>query len=183
MKLPVILAGVAAVVLLAAGYFFVLPMLRGTPAAAVDEEDEDPAPVAAARSKKDAAHEPGLIYPMPERVLNLATSGGVPHYARIELALEFERPAGAKAAKSGGGGHGAAAGAAPPLDPALEPVAERKAKIDDAVLRIVGTRTLEEMTTNEGREHLKQEILESVAELIGSRPEITGVYIVRLIVQ
>lgn len=187
MKLPIILAAVVAVVVLAVGYFFALPMIKGKPAVALDEEEEEPTPVAATKKKhKNTAHEPGLIYPLPERVLNLATTGGVPHYARIELALEFARPANAKpakAAKGGGhGGHGAAT-AEPPLDPALEPVVHRKAQIDDALLRILGTKTVEEMTSSEGREQLKGEILEAVAEIVGRKPEIIGVYIVRLIVQ
>jgi flagellar FliL protein len=181
MKLPVILAAAVAVVLLAAGYFFVLPMMKGKPAQAV--EDDDPTPVAAAKKKKKA-HEPGLIYPISERVLNLTSTGGVPHYARIELALEFERPADAKPEKAAkAGGHGAAApGAAPPLDPALEPVSHRTAQIDDAIVRIVGAKTLDDMTSTDGREKLKQEIQEAVEALV-SKPELTGVYIVRLIVQ
>lgn len=187
MKLPVILAAVVAVALLAGGYFFALPMLKGKPTADAHGEefaDEmDPTPVAAAKKKKKPHHEPGLIYPVSERVLNLVSTGGVPRYARIELALEFEKPAGYKPPKAAGGGHGApAAGAEPALDPALEPVAHRKAQIDDAILRIVGSMTVDELTTNEGKDKLKQAVLAAVEEMITS-PEITAVYIVRLVVQ
>lgn len=182
MKLPVILGGVAALVLLAAGYFFVLPMLKGAPAAALDDEGE---PVAAATTKKKPkkAHEPGLIYPMPERVLNLVGTAGAPHYARIELAIEFEKSAVVKGAKAAAPAGKHAAGAADAsIDPALEHVVERKAQIDDLLVRIIGTKTVDEMTTTEGREALKQQLLDGVFALV-SEPEPTAVYIVRLIVQ
>lgn len=181
MKKPILFAGVAAVVLLAVSYFFVLPMIKGKPAAQATGDDDEP--VAAAQAKKKKAKrpvEPGLMYPMAERVLNLAGSGGVPHYARIELAIEFERPKEparpAKKAEAKGKESG------PPLDPALEPVAERRALIDDALVRILGTKTLEGMTSAEGREALKQEMLAAVEEIV-PEPAPLAVYIVRLIVQ
>ena len=186
MKKPIMFAGIAAVALLAVGYFVLLPMFKGKPAAAAADDDEPVAAAAAhtgssaaAKKKKPRAAEPGLVYPMAERILNLASAGGQAHYARIELALEFEKPKDAKAAapkKAEGAGKEA------PLDPALEPVAARKAGIDDLVLRIVGGKTFEQMTTNDGREELKQEILNGVLDLVPA-PEITSVYIVRLVVQ
>lgn len=179
MKKPVIFALPAALVLLAVGYFVVMPMMKGKPAQALDEE---PATTAQAKKKSKHAPEPGLMYPIPERVLNLSSSAGMPHYARIELAIEFERPANAppppKAKKEGAAKDGAAA----PLDPALEPVAARKAQIDDALIRIVGTKTMESMTTAEGRDALKQEFLAAIEEMV-TKPLPVQVYIVRLIVQ
>ncbi len=183
MNKPIIFAGVAAVVLLAVSYFFVLPMMKGKPAKAVEDDDE---PVAAAQVKKKKAKrpaEPGLMYPMAERVLNLASSGGAPHYARIELAVEFEKPKEpARPAKKAEAKGEKGKDAGPPLDPALEPVAERKALIDDALVRILGTKSVEGMTSAEGREALKQEMLAAV-EAIVPEPAPLAVYIVRLIVQ
>jgi flagellar basal body-associated protein FliL len=183
-----IIAGAGAVVLLAVSYFFLLPMIKGGSAeaeshAAADlEHDEEEAP--AKPKKKKKAAEPGLIFPMQERVLNLSSQGGVPRYARIELALEFEKPEKAAApAKKSSGGHGAEAkDAAHALDPALDPVVARKVLIDDAIVRIVGTKTVEMMTSAEGKEALKQEILAAVEEIV-YEPAITGVYIVQLVVQ
>lgn len=182
-----IIAGAGVVVLLAVSYFFLLPMIRGgsaeaeSHAAADVEHDDEEAPAKPKRKKKAA--EPGLIFPMQERVLNLSSQGGVPRYARIELALEFEKPETAAAAKKSSGGHGAEAkDGAVPLDPALEPVAARKVLIDDAIVRIVGTKTVEMMTSAEGKEALKQEILAAVEEIV-YEPAITGVYIVQLVVQ
>lgn len=185
MKKPIMFAGIAAVVLLVVGYFVVFPMLKGKPAADAADRDEDE-PVAAVTKKKPKrkAAEPGLIFPVSERVLNLTSSDGAPHYARIELALEFEVPAGAKVAKGRGssGGNGEAKETGPALDPLLEPVMARKVQIDDMLVRIIGSKTVGEMTTNEGREALKQEVLTALEEMVVS-PEPVGVYIVRLIVQ
>lgn len=187
-----IIAGVGVVALLAASYFFLLPMLKGKPAdaeshgdtahAEAEYEDEEEAPKTT--KKKKRAAEPGLIYPVSDRTLNLSSPTGVPRYARIELALEFEKPEKATAAKkASGGGHGAPADtAAVPLDPALEPVEARKVLIDDALVRIIGSKTVESMTSTEGKEALKQEILAAVEEIV-YEPVITGVYIVKLVVQ
>ncbi len=187
MKKPMMFGGVAAVVLLALVWFFVLPMMKGKPAEAVHEEDEEEVhATATAKKKPRRVPEPGLFYPVSDRVVNLAGPPGVRNYARIELSFEFEPPADAKGhAKkdAGGGGHGAPASAEPALDPALEPVAARKVQIDDAVLRIISSKTAEEITSAEGKEALKAELMEAVDTLLGGKPSIIGVYIVRLVVQ
>ena len=199
LKKPIVLAGVAAVVLLALGYLFVLPMVTGKPAdtqaagahseeAAEEDVSAEEAKTPVKRKKKIA--EPGLVYPLTDRVLNLATTGGQPHFARTELALEFLPPVdpkGHKAKKAdhgGGGGHGAPAAASkePALDPALEVVNPYKPQIDDALVRIFGTKTVEGLTSAEGKEALKQEILDAVSNIV-PKLDIVGVYIVRLIVQ
>lgn len=181
MKKPIIFAIPVALVLIAAGYFLVVPKLRGKPAPV---DDEEPVATAAAKKKprRGAQAEPGLIYPLPERVLNLAGPAGTPHYARIELALEFAKPKDANGAKQAKKGEAAAKAGAAPLDPALEPVVARKAQLDDVLVRLVGTRTVEVMTSADGKEALKQEIVAAVEEIVPA-PELLNVYIVRLIVQ
>jgi hypothetical protein len=158
-------------------FFVVMPMMKGKPAAATTDDEEDVETVA----KTPAPHVPGLIYPMKERVLNLSGSGGTPHYARIEVAVEFKMPKGAKPAKAGAGGHDAAP-KEDALDPLLEPVAARKAQIDDLLVRIVGAQTLEKLTSAEGKEALKNELLAEVKELV-TKPQPVAVYIVKLVVQ
>jgi len=198
LKKPIVLAGVVAVVLLALGYLFVLPMVIGKPAdthaaEAHAEEEADGEHAAEAKppvKRKKKIAEPGLMYPLTDRVLNLATTGGQPHFARTELALEFLPPVDPKGHKEkkadhgGGGGHGAPAAASkePVLDPALEVVNPYKPQIDDALVRIFGTKTVEGLTSAEGKEALKQEILDAVSNIV-PKPDIVGVYIVRLIVQ
>ncbi len=175
MKKPVILAAVGALALLAVGYVFLLPMVKGKSAQAVEEDE----PVATAKKPRRLAA-PGLIYPVSERVVNLAGPPGVPHYARIELALEFEPPKGAKKGGSeGAGGHGAKE---PVVDPALAPVVARKAQIDDMLLRIISAKTVDQMTSADGKEALKQEILAALEQIV-PEPTPVAVYIVRLVVQ
>jgi flagellar basal body-associated protein FliL len=175
MKKPIMLAAAAALVLLAAGYVFLLPMVKGKSAEAVDEDE----PVAAAKKPRRSTA-PGLIYPVPERVVNLAGPPGVPHYARIELALEFAPPKGAKKGGEEAGGHGG--GKEPALDPALAPVVARKAQIDDMLLRLISAKSVEQMTSADGKEALKQEILAALEEIV-PEPTPVAVYIVRLVVQ
>lgn len=189
MKKPVVIAGVAAVVVLALGYFFVMPMMKGkaapapTPAASAGVDDNaDPSATPHAKKKKRAT-EPGLMYPLSERVLNLAASpSGGPHFARIQLTLEFDRPAVGPGSKPPAANAAAAKSTAPVLEPGLEPVTARKAQIDDAIVRIVGSKTLEMMTSDDGRQALKQEIMDAVTEIVPS-PDIAAVYINNLIVQ
>ena len=190
MKKPILLAAIVAPLALVAGYFFVLPKFKGTPAEALD--DEGPAVTAAAKpaaggrstaaAKKKRNAEPGLIYPAPDRIFNLRSAPGERHYARIELAIEFEKPAGEKgsAAKKKEGAPAKSEG--PVIDPLLEPVVARKAQIDDALTRIVGAKTADELSTTAGQEALKAEILEAVTEIVPTMDPL-AVYIVRLIVQ
>lgn len=182
MKKPIIFAAALAAVALVAGYFFLLPLINGTPAAAIDEEEEDE-PVAEQRVKKlRRPAEPELVYQLPERVLNLSATQGTPRYARFQLALEFERPKNSKPAAKPKEGEGEGKEGPAPVDPALEPVVARMVMIDDALVRIFGSMTADELTTAEGKEALKTRVLEAVTELVAS-PEPVGVYILRLVVQ
>lgn len=186
MTKPLVLAGVAAAALLAAAYFLVLPTMRGTSTTVADEEDEPVAQAALKEKPRRRPSEPGLVYPLTDRVLNLAGSPGALHYARIELALEFERPIAAKAAKPSkekkGEGKGEAKAGTPPLDPALEAVAVRQPMLDDLVVRIVGAKTKEQMSSAEGKEALKAELLEAISAIV-PEPALTAVYIIRLMVR
>jgi hypothetical protein len=126
------------------------------------------------------------MYPISDRVLNLATVGGQPHFARVEMTLEFLAPDTTAAKKTeekkAEAAHGSGTTSAAPLDPALEPVNAYKPLIDDALVRIFGAKTVEGLTSAEGKEALKTEILEAVTEIV-PKPDIVGVYIIRMIVQ
>jgi flagellar basal body-associated protein FliL len=189
-KHPAALAVLVAIPLLLVGYIFVLPRVQGGstadahagPALKGGEQDVDGAP---ARRRRGRTVEPGLIFPVPDRVLNLKSTDGTPRYVRLELALEFEVKGGAAKSEKHEkekGGHGAPKESGPTLDPALEPVVRYRPLIDDALIRIVGGKTAAEMMSVEGREALKQELLDAVWEIVPA-PEVVGVYIVRLVVQ
>ena len=185
MKKPIIFAAPAALALLALAYFFVLPMLSAKPAAkpAADAQADSQSAdsTATPRRAKRKAPDPGLIYPLKERVLNLSSSGGGQHYARIELAMEFARPDGAKPAKAAADAKGAKA-TEPPLDPTLAPVTDRLPQINDALVRIIGAKTAEEMTSAEGKDAFKKEFSEAIDAIV-PKPDLQAVYIVQLLVQ
>lgn len=185
MKKPIIFAAPAALALLALAYFFVLPMLSAKPAAkpaAEAQADGQPADgTATPRRARRKAPEPGLVYPLKERVLNLATSAGGQHYARIELAMEFTRPEGSKPAKAAAEAKGAKTTEAP-LDPTLAPVTDRLPQINDALVRIVGAKTAEEMTSAEGKDAFKKEFMAAIDAIV-PKPDLQAVYIVQLLVQ
>lgn len=182
MKKAILAAGVVAAVLLAAGYFVVMPMMAAK-TVVVEEDEEEEIVATPVKRKPNRNAEPGLTYTLPDRVLNLAVSGGTLHYARVELVLEFEKSeehgAGKKKEEKG---EGEAKGGAAPLDPALEPVAARKVMIDDLIIRVLGAKTKEQISSPEGQEALKAEILDAVSELV-PKPQVTAVYITRLMVQ
>jgi flagellar basal body-associated protein FliL len=176
LKKPIVLAGAAAAVLLVVAYFVVLPMLTAKPGPAVAAKGGEPAasPMANRPKRSDT---PGMIYPLKERVLNLASPIGTTHYARIELSLDFARAPGAKPPAAD-----PKAKSPTPLEPGLQPVTERLPQIDDAIVRIVGSKTLEGLTTTEGKDQLKKDIMAAVTDIV-SKPDLQAVYIVQLVVQ
>jgi len=54
--------------------------------------------------------------------------------------------------------------------------------IDDLIIRVLGAKTKEQISSSVGQEALKAEILEAVSELV-PKPQITAVYITCLMVQ
>lgn len=181
MKKPIIFAAPVALALLAAAYFFVLPMMKNStppakPADAADTGDGGNSTPTPHKTKKHPA--PGLIYPIAEHVLNLASPDGAPHYARIALALEFTPPDGYKPKPAA-----AAKGTAtPPPDPALAPVEERMPQINDALVRIVGSKTVQQMTSADGKDQFKQDLSAAVSDIVPA-PDLQAVYITELVVQ
>jgi len=176
MKKPYILGAVAAVALLAAAYFFVLPGLKGSKSSANSTADLPATPYP--YRPRGEARVPGLMYPLSERVLNLASTGSTPHYVRIQLTIEFARPYGAKISST----KPTKEGSATPLDPLLQPVQERSAQIDDALVRIAGSTTLDSITSPSGQEQFKHRLLDAVAQITPGLDPI-NVYIQELVAQ
>ena len=173
-----LLAGAAALALLAAAYFVVLPILKAKPAPAPPLAAQGYEPAATARAQRPRpSGEPGMLYPMKERVLNLSSPPGTTHYARLELALDFARPVGTKPPPVD-----PKAKPPLPLDPGLQSVADREPQIADAIVRIVGSKTLEGLTSADGKEQLKKDIMNAVLDIV-PKPDLQAVYIVNLVVQ
>lgn len=181
MKKPYIFGAGAAVAVLAVAYFVLLPMFKGK---------ATPAPASAAAAGALATPHPyrahhetaeiGLMYPLAERLLNLASTGDTPHYARIQITIEFARPAGAPAKTSSSSA--VKDPSATPVDPLLKPVQDHSAQLDDALVRIAGAMTMETMTSQPGQDALKQKLLAAVAEIVPGLDPINA-YIQQLVVQ
>ena len=178
MKKPYIFGAVAAVALVAIAYFFVLPMLKGgTAKTSANSAADAPATPFPYRSRSEETV-PGLMYPISERVLNLASTGSTPHYARLQMTIEFARPAGAKPAAA----PKAATGSATPLDPLLDPVQAHSAQIDDILVRLLGGMSLETITSSAGQDQFKQKLLDQVAQVVPGLNPINA-YFQELVVQ
>jgi flagellar FliL protein len=88
-----------------------------------------------------------------------------------------------------GGGHGygggAAGGGAPPDPTALpEVMLAREPMVRDAIIRVLASKRAVEVLTIDGKERLKEEIVESVNEALQfSESTVTNVYFAEFIVQ
>lgn len=141
--------GVAVVVIGAALYFF---MFRGSGSSAAELAAE-PTPV--------AFH--GRLGPhitLKDRVFNLANgASGEKHFVKLGIVVEFETTDASWLKLAG-----------EPLVLALEEfdheIGSGRALIEDAITSIVSGRHVEEISTVEGKDALREEILVAIAELV-----------------
>lgn len=87
------------------------------------------------------------------------------------------------AAEEGGGGHGGGekAGGAAPLP---EFMAKREIQIKDTLLRVLSSKKAEDVLTAEGKERLKEELIEGLNEAVAlEEPPLTAVYFTEFIIQ
>lgn len=88
----------------------------------------------------------------------------------------------AHAAEEGGGGHGGGekTGAAP----LPEFMAKREVQIKDTILRVLSSKKAEDVLTSDGKERLKDELIEGLNEAVGlEEPPLTAVYFTEFIIQ
>lgn len=117
-------------------------------------------------------------------IVNLSTSST---YLRIKLLVEYDMKvlaaAGGHAAgesSEGGGGHGGGSGPAPL--PGI--LGERNPMIRDAVITLLGSKNAENLLSPDGKEELKEELIDAINEAIGSEdPIVVNVYFMDLIIQ
>jgi len=115
-----------------------------------------------------------------ERVYSLAGNPEQPRYLKLGFTVEFETTD-ARWAEHTGGGHGADAS-----DPLLEEfeaeIGTGRVLIDDAVTRVVSSRSLADLSTPDGRETLREEIRKAIAHEI-EEPRVTRVLFTTFITQ
>ena len=82
----------------------------------------------------------------------------------------------------GGGGHGEKEGAGPA--PLPEFMAKRETQIKDVVLRILSSKKADDVLTSEGKERLKEELIEGLNEAVAlEEPPVTAIFFTEFIIQ
>jgi flagellar FliL protein len=131
--------------------------------------------------KSAAPAEKHLTVSLGERIVNLADPGGY-RYLKTEIVVEvaidqktYER----LTAAGGGGGHGGGGGSTDPLRAELE---HSWPKIQDTLTMVLTSKTVDELATPEGKEHLKDELREKLQPAFGDY-KITEVYLTQFVIQ
>ncbi|MCL5959299.1 MAG: flagellar basal body-associated FliL family protein [Chloroflexi bacterium] len=168
---------VVAVLVLAgggAGAYLTLPMFRSTAETAAMPSAEQTAVTAhseAARTKESGS-EPGMMYQLAERIVNLADPGGM-HYLKIQIVLEYDLP-GVKALKG--------EAYKKRQDEFVKEMASRRPMIDDTVTSTLAGTTSATFSGSEGKEKLREELKEKLAAVSGES-KLVNVYFTQLVVQ
>lgn len=163
----------AAVVLLvgASAAFFLVPQLFGS-AGIASALGSDAHPNPAGERVEATSPEPGMMYPMTERVVNIANGGGL-HYIKIELALEFDLPD-AKNLKG--------EAYKKRQDEFIREMAGRRPIMDDVVTTVLASKTMSSISTLEGKEALRDDLKNRFSQVAGEQ-KLMNVYFTQFIVQ
>ena len=167
-KLVIIIAAVLVLVLVGGGAFMFLGKKAPTPEEAGKEAEEPE------KHLETVALESIIV--------NLSENAS---FLKVKMILEFDpkvvlRVKGAHGGEGGGGagGEGEKAGGLPGI------LGEREAQIRDAIIRIMSSKKAEEVLTKDGKEQLKQELIEAINEATGlDEPAITNIYFAEFVVQ
>jgi flagellar protein FliL len=156
-------------VVLAVGAFFVVkmvlvPKMQANPAAAVEKKAE-----------VKVEEKPKEIVLIENLIVNPAGTNGT-RYLSTSIGLEVEKETQAEESKSEGEGEGEGKGAEGGRMKQLTPV------IRDILIAILSSRTLEELSSIEGKEAVRKEILEKVQIALGEI-KLSKVYFVDYVLQ
>ena len=161
LKNPKIRMAVVGLLIVVVGYMFVLPKMQGGSAAA-PAIPEHP--------------NPGPTYTVAAKVYNLLTpTAQQPRYLKLGVVLEFEATEPAFVLLEGEALQAA-------LDLFAEELGPKAPLIDDAVGTIISRRSLDDAASALGREQLKAELKETIAEIVGE-PLLLSVYFTEFVYQ
>ncbi len=176
-KIAIIIGAMALVAGAMAG-LFVLPMspLTGSPLVALGAGAR-PSPDATQtqehlKASKEATSEPGLMYPMKERIVNLADTGAF-HYLKSEVVLEFQ-VTDAKNLKG--------EALKKRQEEFVKEMANRRPKLDDILTNVLSSKTSAVISTSDGREKLREELRTRMAEAVGEQ-KLVNLYFTQFIMQ
>ena len=164
-KLIIIIAVVAVVVIGAAAFF----LMGGKKEEGAEGQAEEHA----------EEHKHYEQAELPSFIVNLSETS---NFLKVKLLLEFDPEVLAKAGgEAGGGGHGGEGekgGGLPGL------LGTREAMIQDAVIKVLSAKKAADVLTVEGKEQIKEELLEAINEASQlEEPPIVAVYFREFIVQ
>lgn len=123
----------------------------------------------------------GVLLNMSTKIINLADPGGR-KYIRLTVVLEFAPPPVVESGGAKGGGHGGGEEEADPNAAFLESINPYVPQMDDIVITILSTKTYEQLYTAEGKEALRQEIMNQINERIEA-VDVISVYFTEFVVQ
>ncbi|MFN3336190.1 MAG: flagellar basal body-associated protein FliL [Thermomicrobium sp.] len=171
----VLLLAIPVVLALAGGGFF---LLGGAGAAPFVLNIVINQPANDARASQPKEHH--LTVSLGERVVNLADPGGY-RYLKAEVVVEVtvDQKTYERLTAGGGGGHGGGGSGTDPLRAELD---HSWPKIQDTLTMVLTAKTVDELSTPEGKERLKAELAEKLQPAFGEY-QITAVYLTQFVIQ
>jgi len=170
LKLNIIVLIVSQLVLAGGGYYMVSKFIKPDPMfgqameqVAEDEEHGDAATEGGEHSEKQ-------IYLLEDIIVNPAGTRGS-RYLSVSIGVEMNLAE----AEEGGGGHGAAAAVHNPLD-------KKRPQLRDALIGILSSKTIIQLTTIEEKELIRQEILTAFQAALEPEP-VHQIYFVDFVLQ
>ncbi len=131
-----------------------------------------------------------LTAELPPVIVNLSDTSS---YLKVTMLIEYDSAviARAEAAEAGGGKGGGHGGGASGGEEGGEkagglpgPLAKREPMIKDAVIRVLSSKKVEELLTTEGKEKLKEELVEAINEASGlEEGAVVNLYFTEFIIQ
>lgn len=162
MKDKKVLAG-GAVLLFAAFWFYIKPNYM------------DPKPPAV-YTEEQLAQAPKPTVQLEERVLNLKAPAAAPNYVKAVLALEFADPMHSYLGAKGEGVVAKNTAYAAELTPDMP-------RVWDVITTVIGSKSVDQVSTPEGREQLKAELIDGINKQLDAEHKVQNIYFVTFITQ
>jgi flagellar FliL protein len=121
-------------------------------------------------------------------VVNLSETSA---FVKVHIVIEFdaalvEKQTMGEGGEGGGGGHGGGpSGGGGDAGPTIPPhFVKRMSQIKDVIIKILSAKRSDDLLTVEGKERLKDELLEGINEAVGlEEPPVTGVFFTEFMIQ
>lgn len=159
--------GLALAVLASTGSAFIVYLMfnRNLPppresAPQVAETTRGPAQSAPARAEAAEVPPLGPTLAVDDFVVNLAPGpGAIVHYVRMGVVIEGDRPA------------------------VVDELRRREPQVRDTIIGIVRSRRFDQLTTSDGVESVRRELVEALQRLAGSKGRVVNVYFTDFVIQ